>query len=286
MKLARKPDIDIGRRLLKARFRGDWPGPVGALLEASGLGAPLASVARVIVMPNLVEALKPPITTPVGIVEAAVDFIATAAPKAEIIVADGTGSLDYDTFHCFDELGYTDMAHRMEDRGVRLMDLNTEPTVCLSPPGLKAWPEIHLPKIIMESYLISIPVLKAHTLSGVTLTMKNMFGAAPPEFYQQGGNWRKSAFHERIHESVFDVNLCRTPDFTLLDATVGMSTAHLWGPECDPPVGLIVCGFDPVAIDACGTELLGRDPDSIGHIVMANGVIGNSAYEEVVEIDY
>ena len=81
-----------------------------------------------------------------------------------------------------------------------------------------------------------------------------------------------------------DLNRYRTPDFTLIDATVGMAEAHLWGPVCDPPPNRLIASFDPVAADACGTALLKRDWRRIGHIALLNGVLGQAEPLEMVEI--
>ena len=43
-------------------------------------------------------------------------------------------------------------------------------------------------------------VLKAHSLAGVTPTMKNMMGLPPPAHYQQGGYWKKASFDETIQK--------------------------------------------------------------------------------------
>ena len=102
------------------------------------------------------------------------------------------GALNYDTHRCFAELGYTAMA---QNRGVELLDLNEAPLRRRSLPGCTRWPEFFLPEIAYDSFLLSVPVLKAHTLADVTLTMKNMMGLAPPEHYCQGGGWKKAAFH-------------------------------------------------------------------------------------------
>ncbi|MEE9543886.1 MAG: DUF362 domain-containing protein [Thermodesulfobacteriota bacterium] len=246
---------------------------VALLLDAASLPERINKSSRVIIKPNLVEALQPPITTPVGLVSSIVEYIQSNSPGVEVIIADGTGSLDYDTAHVFRELGYAEAASRLR---VRLIDLNNEELVSLQIPGLKRWPEFYLPKLVMESFLLSVPVLKAHTLAGVTLTMKNMVGLAPPSHYQQGGHWRKSSFHTDIDEAVYELNRYRTPDFTVLDATVGMREAHLWGAHLDPPPGLIVAGSDPVKIDAFGASLLNRDWREVGHIRLANGVIGEA----------
>jgi uncharacterized protein (DUF362 family) len=79
-----------------------------------------------------------------------------------------------------------------------------------------------------------------------------------------------------MQESILDLNRYRTPDFTVLDATVGMAEAHLWGPACDPHPGVLAAGFDPVALDAYGAGLLKRDWRTIDHISLANGEIGSA----------
>ena len=241
------------------------------LLDAAGLIAALADHHRVIIKPNLVEALDPPITTPVGIVEALIDYLQDRRPDLDIIVGEGTGSLQYDTFHCFDYLGFTPLGRR--DR-VELLDLNEEPSRHLSDSSCKRWPDMYLPELLFDSFLLSVPVLKAHSLSKVTITMKNMMGCAPPAHFRGGGGWGKASFHRQIEEAIFDLNRYRTPDFTLLEGSIGMAQAHLWGPHCNPPVNRIAASFDPVAIDAYGTSLLKRSWRDIGHIRMAHEVLG------------
>lgn len=259
---------------------GDQRPDLAPLLDAACLPQALTGRRRIIVKPNLVEPVPPPITTPALLVEALIVYLQEKVPAIEIVIAEGCGSKESETSRCFDELGYTELARRY---GVELLDLNHAKLVSVDKPECSRWPQMYLPAIVFDSFLLSVPVLKAHSLAGVTLTMKNMMGIAPPAHYQQGGHWKKAAFHERIQEAVFDLNRYRTPDFTLLDATVGMSEAHLWGPTCDPPPNLLVAGYDPVLVDAFSTGLLDRDWRQIGHIRMADGVLG-SASGTVVEV--
>lgn len=257
----------------------DWRTTLRRLLDGAELARRLAGHPTVLVKPNLVENRKPPITTPVELVAALIDYLREKAPTARLLVAEGNGALDYDTGFCFEALGYTALA----TRGVELLDLNGAPLVELARPGCRRWPTMRLPQILFDSFLISVPVLKAHTLAGVTLTMKNMMGTAPPAHYRQGGHWKKAAFHEGIQEAVLDLNRYRTPDFTVLDATVGMQQAHLWGPTCDPPPNRLAAAYDPVAIDAYGAGLLGRDWRRIGHISQAAGELGTADPLQIVE---
>jgi uncharacterized protein (DUF362 family) len=247
-----------------------WQKSVPFLLDTACLADRLTTEKRVLLKPNLVEPQKPPITTPVGLIIALADYIRGKHPHLEIIIGEGCGSLTKSTMQVFDALGYNKL------NGICLLDLNEAPLVHRQNSECSRFPEMYLPEIVFDSFLISVPVLKAHSLAGVTLTMKNMMGLAPPAHYQQGGSWKKASFHHRIQEAVFDLNRYRTPDFTLLDATIGMQEAHLWGPTCNPPPNRLAAGYDPVAIDAYGCSLLGIDWNSVGHLRRAHGVLGKA----------
>lgn len=258
-----------------------WRKSIPRLLEAAGLATLAAGHRRIVIKPNLVEPLSPPITTPVGIIEALVDYLQRKLPQTEIIIGEGCGSREHDTLFCFRVLGYSDLAR---EKNISLVDLNQATLVTKTLKKCRRWPVIHLPELIFDSFLISVPVLKAHSLAGVTLTMKNMMGLAPPAHYQEGGHWKKAAFHQGIQEAILDLNRYRTPDFTLLDATVGMAEAHLWGPTCDPAPNLIIAGIDPVAVDAFGTGLLKKKWQDIGHIAMADGELGHAGPLTIVPV--
>jgi uncharacterized protein (DUF362 family) len=250
------------------------------LLEAAGLPEALPGNQPILIKPNLVENLPPPITTPVALIAELVNYLQKRVANP-IIIGEGTGSLDYDTFHPFRELGYSKLAR---EKKISLIDLNEEPCIGRKRHRCRRWPELYLPKIAFESYIISVPVLKVHTLAGVTLTMKNMMGFPPPSRYRHGNSWGKSSFHLSIQEAVADLNRYRTPDFTILDATVGMAEAHLWGRSCEPPVNILAVGCDPVAMDAYGAGLLSIDWRKIGHIAQVHGELGTAEPLEVVQV--
>ena len=274
-------DMEISENMKKGTVFSvdfvEWGKSVKLLLDRSGLEKELISQERILIKPNLVENLKPPITTPVHIISSLIDFLQEKASHCDILIGEGCGSLEYDTWNVFDALGYTKHAKK---KNVDLVDLNDQECVRMTDSECTRFPEIFLPKMLFDSFILSVPVLKAHSLAGVTLTMKNMMGAAPPKHYQQGGNWKKASFHSGIQQALYDLNRYRAPDFTLLDATVGMAQAHLWGPTCSPPKNKLAAGFDPVAIDAYGCTLLERDWNTIGHVSMADGVLGQADFKE------
>lgn len=258
-----------------------WCEAVGRLFAASNLAARLANVDHILLKPNLVSTQPPPVTTPVALIEALIIDLQKRVPRCRITIAEGTGAIDHDTFHCFHALGYGEMAARL---GVELLDLNTEPLVCKKRKDCPRLPEVYLPALLDEVFLLSVPVLKAHSMAGVTLTMKNMMGCAPPSHYRLGNSWGKSALHEQLDQAIVDLNRYRKPDFTVLDCTIGMVEAHLWGKRCNPPLGLLAASADPVAIDSYGTGLLGRDWRVIDHIRMADGVLGSASSFRLMKV--
>jgi uncharacterized protein (DUF362 family) len=249
---------------------------VPTLLKAIGAPQILARQSRILIKPNLVNDLPPPFTLPVAACAALVSACRSWS-KAEILVAEGTGDRHRTTAEIFRLHGYDQLAGI---DGVKLVDLNEAELVELRDPRCRVFPTFMMPRLVMESFVLSAAVLKAHTLAKVTLSMKNMVGVAPPAFYQKDGHWKKSAFHRRMHTSVFELNRYRKPDLAFIDASVGLAKHHLRGPICDPPVNKLVAGFDPVAVDAAGAGLLGIRWKRVRHIRKANGELGFAEPEE------
>ncbi len=245
---------------------------VPELLRAIGAPEVLARQSRILIKPNLVNGSPPPVTLPVAACEALVKACRLWS-KATVVIAEGTGERYMTTGDVFRIHGYDRLA---ETHGVELVDLNEAELVELRDPRCKVFPTFMMPRLVMESFVISAAVLKAHSLAVVTLSMKNMVGVTPPAFYQCGGHWKKSAFHHQAQTSIFELNRYRKPDLAFIDARIGQAEHHLAGPACAPPVNRLLAGFDPVAVDAAGAQLLGIPWQRVGHIKMADGVLGNA----------
>lgn len=235
---------------------------VCAAFDAVDGGNIVSSFDAILLKPNLVNASVFPITTHPEFVAAVIAIIREYA-DAPIVVAEGCGSSSMETGEVFAELGYVEMAERLN---VELLDLNHAQLVKREIPDLKVLPEMWLPEVAYTHCIVSLPVLKAHSLAGVTGTLKNMMGFAPPKHYQGGGPWKKSSFHTRMHGAVRDLNAYVTPHLTIMDASVGMAEYHLGGPECDPPIGKVLAGTDGVALDREAARLLGVDWRQVGHL--------------------
>ena len=262
----------LGTRVAVEEFTS-YPFSIPRALDTIDAGEILARKRYVVLKPNLVNHNPHPITTPAACVEAVIDYVREHS-GARIVVAEGSG--DGNTRRAFRELGYEEMAARKD---VELLDLDAHPWVRVENPHMRFLKEFHIPKPLLDAFLVSIPVLKAHSMAKVTLCMKNMFGIAPARINGSSA-YKKAKLHRRdndaLHRYILELNQYRKPDLCVLDATIGMATAHLWGPQCDPPVNKILASTDPVAIDARGAELLGFDWRCIGHIRMADGVLGSA----------
>ncbi len=243
------------------------------LLDLIGAAEILAQQQTILLKPNLVNTSPPPITLPLAAMETLIRYIRNCS-NAQLIIGEGVGVTDLNTADIFRYHGYDKLADRYE---LKLIDLNEAETICLRDSTCRIFPEFHLPKLAFESFIISFPVLKAHSLADVTLTMKNMMGFPSHHHYQQGGHWRKSAFHAYMHQAIYELNRYRKPDLAIIDASIGMAEYHLGGPTCNPPVNKLVAGFDPVAVDATGAILLGFDWRQVKHICLADGVLGSAA---------
>ncbi len=217
----------------------------------------------ILIKPNLVNSMPFPITTHADCCEAIILYIKSCS-DASIVIAEGCGDKDLETDDIFRLRGFSSLAEKYD---LPLIDLNYAPLAKKTIGGCPVFPEIYLPEIAFSHYIISVPVLKAHSLSVITGSLKNMIGFAPPEHYSgKFGIWKKAVFHDNIHQSIRDLNNYRTPDMTLLDARIGMADYHLGGPQCEPPVNKIVAGYSPVDVDRMAADLLGVDWRSVPHL--------------------
>ena len=232
-------------------------------LDQIGAASVFEKQAHILLKPNLINADPHPVTTPAACCEAAVRYIRECS-QADIVIAEGCGIPEMSTDEIFARLGYTELAHRW---GVELVDLNNAPLQEVPNPGGLLYPSMMLPQIALTHYLISVPVLKAHSLSEMTGTLKNMMGLLPPRYYGSNGSaWRKAAFHQDLHRSIRELNACRPPDLTIMDASVGLAVFHLGGPCCDPPLATIIAGSDPLDVDRRAAGLLGLEWRRISYL--------------------
>jgi uncharacterized protein (DUF362 family) len=262
--------------VLRAR---DYAGDLSALLRQGlrELGVPVMR-RRVVLKPNFVEYdPRSVINTHPLLVAAAVDAF-RALGASEVIVAEGPGHRR-DNGYVFEASGL-DVALRQ--RGVRFVDLNWDAVARrrLDHP-FSTLDHLWLPRTVLESDLfVSMPKMKTHHWAGVTLSMKNLFGIVPGAIY----GWPKNVLHwAGLDQSVVDVNAALPGErFAIVDGIVGMEGN---GPiQGDPrPLGALVLGRDPVAVDATCARMMGLAPEAVPHLAWAGRFLGHLRTERITQ---
>jgi len=126
-------------------------------------------------------------------------------------------------------------------------------------------------ELVDADVIISVPTMKTHLLTSITIGMKNMYGTFPQE--------NKAKYHRfGIEEVICDVNRAFTPTLTVIDGTVG---GDAWGPlSCTPVYAqTVIASNDVVAADAVACQLMGYDPYNIIHLKRAHEEgLGDASY--------
>jgi uncharacterized protein (DUF362 family)/Pyruvate/2-oxoacid:ferredoxin oxidoreductase delta subunit len=133
--------------------------------------------------------------------------------------------------------------------------------------------------------LISLPVMKTHSLTIVTGGVKNMFGiVAGGEKARLHGAAPSAQSFGRILAEIFAL---RPPDLTIMDAVTAMEG---YGPSAGKPkwVGKILASKNTVALDAVVCRIMGIEPDQVHHIreasLLGHGPIDAGSIDIVGEL--
>jgi uncharacterized protein (DUF362 family) len=251
----------------------DYGTSIRKALDLLGAAEAVPGDGLIIIKPNLTNSSPPPVTTSVEAAEAVYKYCRDHT-KADIAIGEGAGSGR--TGDVYGLLGYADMARRHH---IELIDFNNAETVELENPDALQFKTFHLPKIARDAFIISLPVLKDHDFSKTTIAMKNMFGLAPGKYY--AGGWNKARLHSpSVDDAIVDVCTYKKPGLSVVDASVALQGGHLAGRK--KHVGLILAGFDPVAVDTVGSELLGHDPGWVHYLTSAGPRLGSMRNVELV----
>ncbi|MBN2051857.1 MAG: DUF362 domain-containing protein, partial [Spirochaetales bacterium] len=106
-------------------------------------------------------------------------------------------------------------------------------------------------------FLINVPVLKAHSQTKLTCSLKNIKGVMPEPM--------KPRFHTvDLHRAIAQLNSLVRQDFILVDGGFGDLSSELGGTPVE--LGIMAAGFDPLEIDAFAAGVLGFRPEEILHL--------------------
>lgn len=118
-------------------------------------------------------------------------------------------------------------------------------------------------ELILESdVFINVPILKSHSSSKLTITMKNLMGI----------NWDRRFWHKNdLHQCIADFATFRKPDLNIVDAYRVMNDNGPRGVSIED-ISLVksqIISTDMVAADAAATKIFGMEPEEIRYIQYA-----------------
>lgn len=254
---------------------------------------------KIVIKPNLTINIPPPVTTSVECVEAIIKeiFRRKIANDKKIIIAEGSGGCD--TLDAFKDLGYEKLR---KEYNIELVDLNRAERTEIKNENALRLKSLLFPSVLINSFLINVPVPKEHSSAIITCSLKNMFGIYLSKGYLAEWNmlrrigvvvarkifargWSKCDLHVLgVHESIYDLNLYKKPDLTICDARIGQREQEIEGKPCEPPLNKIIASYDAVALDSYVARFFGYDWKEIRYLVYANRKLGNAENFKIIEI--
>jgi len=220
--------------------------------------------ARVVLKPNLVDYVEgyPTFTHPR--VTQAMIHLAREMGAREIIVAEGT-TFRRDAQAILDATGYTDLLARER---VAFVDLNYDDIVEMPlRGGYTRLKTLFVARTIYDAdVLVSLPKMKTHHWTQVSVSVKNLFGIVPGIKY----GWPKNTLHiQGIPAFLAELaDSLPTRACAVVDGIIGLEGD---GPIFGSPVpsGVIVAGNDLLAVDATSARLMGLAPEQIDYLDFA-----------------
>ncbi len=134
---------------------------------------------------------------------------------------------------------------------------------------VRDWPVLFDPLANVDRVIGLAPV-KDHHRSGASMTLKNWYGLL-------GG--RRNIFHQDVHTLIQELAVMIRPTAVVLDGVQSMMTNGPTGGSLSDlkTTGTLIVSTDPVAADAVGATLLGRQPGDLPFIAKAQAVGAGTA---------
>jgi uncharacterized protein (DUF362 family) len=228
---------------------------VRRLLEAGDSLAGLHPGDRVVIKPNLVVSRRDwrGVNTDPRVVEAIVTVLKDRG-VSDIVIGDGSG-MGYSATKAFTECGYAAWPQRY---GIRLVDLERDRFV--DKPVAVPGPFTHLQiaaTVLDCDFFIDVPVVKAHSQTRLTCSLKNLKGTMPRSL--------KTGFHGvDLHRAIAQLASVLRPDLVVADGLQGDLTSETG--RTPVAMEMILVGDNPVAVDSVAADILGYRPEAIKHI--------------------
>jgi uncharacterized protein (DUF362 family)/Pyruvate/2-oxoacid:ferredoxin oxidoreductase delta subunit len=220
-----------------------------------GIGAFVKQGSRVLLKPNLLFGKSPEkaVTTHPAILRGMIQIIREAGGVPFIGDSPSVGSL----MRTAEKAGIKTVANEMK---CTLVEFNN-PVLPSQRKG-KIFKQLEIDRTVLEAdVIINLPKFKTHSLTLLTLGVKNLFGCVPGS---RKALWHLKAGEDRkiFAQILVDIYQVIQPSLTILDGIVGMEGN---GPNSGQPIslGLILASTDSVSLDQIACDLLGISRKSL-----------------------
>jgi uncharacterized protein (DUF362 family) len=159
-----------------------------------------------------------------------------------------------------------------EQYGVQWINMSRSESVPVPVKNGAIFQTIELPKILLDTQVVTIPVMKTHAKTQITGAIKNQWGCISK---------MRHNYHLVLSDALADINSVVRPAFAVMDATIALEGN---GPKSGSPkfVNKILASPDIVAIDTVQAKMMGLDPSSIEHLhKCAQRCLGTNRLEEI-----
>lgn len=235
-----------------------------ALDLIGGLRGKIKKGGHVVIKPNLFAPYPPPISVDRRVIAFVVSLVREAgAGRVTVIEGVSMGTLmkrvnpalsgvcmrrGFSTIEVMKLLG---VKKAVEDAGGEVLGVEDAEKSFVDIKGGMALHRVQYPKVVLEAdYFINMPALKTHTMTMVTLSLKNLQGLLDEKS-------RYYSHRDDLDQHMVDINKIRVPDLVVLDGLIGME--GMGAGEAGSPVemGIVMAGHDCVAVDAIASMCMG-----------------------------
>ena len=234
-----------------------------AVALAGGLDDIVTGASRVLVKPNIASRDKSGTgkVTDARVTQAITKIILERKPRSVVIGEGSAVGYDFpewqDTMMALEESGTKEVAERL---GVPLVDLNQDRHREVEIPNALVMKTVKIAETALDSdVIVSVPVMKTHIRTGITLSLKNMKGVMP-------GAEKKKTHRLGLELAIADLLSVVKPHFAVVDGLVGAEGLWEYPDDC-VAMGLVGAGRDPVAVDSVFAQIMGVSPADVMHLV-------------------
>ncbi len=204
---------------------------------------------------------KEGITTSPEVIKRLLSILRTRAKKIIVGESDG-GNNSFTAETAFKNHNMYDICREL---GVELVNLSRLPSRIIESTIQGKKVKVQLPNLLLDEVdlFISVPVLKVHVMTTVSLGLKNLWGCIPDTM--------RGLYHQNLAHKLALIAKLVKPRITIIDAIYALDK-H--GPMYGEPVKLnmLLAANNTVVADALGASIMGFNPYKIKHIKIAGEV--------------